>query len=50
MLISSDSSDSEAFRELELSTKRPKKVSEAGLSSSVPYTSRVTRARARKEN
>ena len=50
MLISSDSSDSKAFRESELSTRRLKKVSEARLSSSVPYTSRVIRARAKKEN
>ena len=50
MLISSDTSDSEASEVSEPYTQRLKKVLAAGPSRGVSSTSMVTRSRVRKEN
>ena len=50
MLISSDTSDSEASEVSEPYIQRLRKVLVAGPSSSASYTGMITRSRARKEN
>ena len=50
MLISSDSSDSEASEVSEPYIQRLRKVLAAGPSKGISFTSIVTRSRARKEN